>query len=245
MVLNKFNTGISYMELAVVYPVYNEAKILEETAVKTTEFLREKGHEDFGVIFVSDGSTDGTQKEADRLEEELPEVQHLRYDKRLGKGKAFEKAFENIDAEKFVYSDADLSTELKHLEDLEELLEDGYDIAVGSRRAKSGFERGIIREIPSIAFNELIRITFNSKIRDHQCGFKAFKADEVEELFEEVESEHWFWDAEMLVRAQRNDKDIKEFAVDWEEDSDSKVNVFKDSLYFLKKTGELRLKLWT
>lgn len=231
------------MELAVVYPVYNEVDILDETATKTVEFLTENTEDDFKIIFVTDGSTDGTQKEADRLADKYGEVEHLEFDERLGKGLAFEKAFENIDSEAFVYSDADLSTDLKHLEDILTYLEEN-SIAIGSRRMSSGFERGLFREIPSIFFNELLRMSFRSNLKDHQCGFKGFRSSDVESLFKDIDSNHWFWDAEMLVRAQRKDIDIKEFAVDWNEASDSKVSVFQDSMYFLKKIFELRVKLW-
>lgn len=232
------------MDLAVVYPVYNEVEILEETAEKTVQFLR--NHDlNFSVVYVTDGSTDGTQDEADRLAEEVPEVSHLEYGDRLGKGKAFERAFNEVDARKFAYCDADLSTELKHLEDLNGHLENGFSIVAGSRRLGPGFDRGPLREIPSIFFNELLRIVFGSGIRDHQCGFKGFRKEEkVQNLFKEVDSRHWFWDAEMLIRAQRKGIKIKEFPVEWSEASESKVNVFRDSLYFLKKTAELRVKLW-
>lgn len=232
------------MELAVVYPVYNEADILEETANKTVNFLEEADIEEFKVVFVTDGSTDGTQKKAGKLEEKTPEVEHVKHGERLGKGAAFEKAFKKIEAEKFAYCDADLSTDLKHLEDAVEHLDNGYSIAAGSRRKEKGLDRGLQRELPSIIFNQLVKKSFRSEIHDHQCGFKLFRAEEVEELFEEVGSTHWFWDAEMLVRAQRNDLDIKEFAVNWKDTKESKVNVVKDSIYFLKKTCELRIKLW-
>ena len=232
------------MELAVVYPVYNEVEILEDTAQRTIEFLKETEINSFKTVFVTDGSTDGTQEEADRLEKEIPEVKHLRFDRRLGKGLAFEKAFNEIDAEKFIYSDADLSTELKHIEDAVNYLENGHDIAAGSRRMDKGLDRGFRREVPSIVFNELVRKGLGSRIRDHQCGFKALNAEAVEDVFREVGSDHWFWDAEMLVKAQRKGKDIREFSVDWEESSDSKVNVFRDSIYFFKKTVELRIELW-
>jgi len=228
----------------VVYPVYNEVEILEDTAQKTIEFLRETEIDSFQIVLVTDGSTDGTQEEADRLEKEIPEIKHLKFDKRLGKGLAFEKAFQEVEAEKFVYSDADLSTELKHIEDAEKHLEKGYDIAVGSRRIEEGLDRGLKREMPSVVFNELIRKAFGSMIKDHQCGFKAFDSEAAEDVFSEVESSHWFWDAEMLVRAQRKDMDVKEFSVDWEESTDSKVSVFRDSVYFLRKTVELRINLW-
>ena len=232
------------MELAVVYPVYNEVDILEDTARRTIEFLKETDINSFKTVFVTDGSTDGTQDEADRLEKEIHEVKHLRYGERLGKGLAFEKAFNEIEAEKFIYSDADLSTDLKHIRDAVNHLDNGHDIAAGSRRIDKDLDRGFRRKVPSIVFNELIRKGFGSRVRDHQCGFKAFNAEAVEDVFSEVEGDHWFWDAEMLVKAQRKGKSIREFSVDWEESSDSKVNVFRDSIYFLRKTVELRIELW-
>lgn len=232
------------MELAVVYPVYNEADILEEAANKTVNFLEDSDIRDFKVVFVSDGSTDGTQKKADKLEEKILEVKHVKHGERLGKGAAFEKAYRETEAEKIAYCDADLSTDLKHLEEAVKHLENGYSIVSGSRRVEKGLERGLRRELPSIFFNELMKKSFRSKIEDHQCGFKLFRTGDVEELFGKVDSSHWFWDAEMLVRAQRKGLEIKEFPVDWKDTKDSKVNVVKDSFYFLKKTCELRIKLW-
>lgn len=231
------------MELAVVYPVYNEAEIIEDTAEKTIEFLEEKNI-DGKIVFITDGSTDGTKQIADKLHEKHGKITHISHGEKLGKGKAFEKAFRETEAKKYIYSDPDLSTELKHIEDAVKHTENN-DIAVGSRRIEKGFDRGLKREVPSIIFNELLRKTFLSDLRDHQCGFKAFNAESVEDLFDEVESSHWFWDAEMLIKAQRKDLDVKEFPVDWEESSESKVSVVRDSFYFLKKTAELRYRLWT
>lgn len=231
------------MELAVIYPVYNEAEIIRDTTEKTIEHLEGSDVESFTVAFITDGSTDGTQDIADKIAEANSSVKHLAYSERLGKGKAFEKGFEEIEADKYIYSDADLSADLENIEDLLSILDEGYEIAVGSRREEGGFERGIGREIPSLVFNSLLRITFNSRIKDHQCGFKGFCSDRLTDLFRDVESNHWFWDAEMLVRAQRKELKIKEFSVTWSEEKDSKVNVFRDSIYFLRKILELKIKL--
>lgn len=232
------------MDLAVVYPVYNEVDFIRETAEKTAEFLKQSGFEDWSIVFVTDNCTDGTEKLADKLDEENEEVIHLGFSERLGKGLAFEKAFYSLDADKFIYSDVDLSTDLKHIEDAVEYIGNGKDIAVGSRRKDNSIRRKAVREIPSIAFNELLRFGLGSDIKDHQCGFKAFNFEAVEDVIDDVESEHWFWDAEMLVKAQKKGKDIKEFPVEWEDNENSKVSVLTDSIYFLKKTAELRIKLW-
>ncbi|MFB6115580.1 MAG: glycosyltransferase [Candidatus Nanohalobium sp.] len=232
------------MDLAVIYPVYNEVDIIEKTARETVKALEASHIDSYRIVFVTDGSTDGTQRKADELQEEIEEVEHLSHEERLGKGGAFEKAFKQVEAENFAYCDADLSTDLKHLEEGLKYLDQGHDIAVGSRRVSNGFDRGFTREIPSIVFNEALRKFFGSEIYDHQCGFKFFEAEDSEEVIEEVDSDHWFWDAEMLIRGQRSSKNIKEFSVDWEDPGDSKVSIYKDSIYFARKLVELRIDLW-
>ena len=68
-----------------------------------------------------------------------------------------------------------------------------------------------------------------SKLKDHQCGFKAFKKEPVLNLLCEVEATHWFWDTEILVRAHRHGYKIKEIPVEWTSGKDTKVNLVKDS----------------
>lgn len=48
----------------------------------------------------------------------------------------------------------------------------------------------------------MVRLLLHSKLYDHQCGFKAFRRGPLLELLDEIENQHWFWDTELLVRAQ-------------------------------------------
>ena len=68
-----------------------------------------------------------------------------------------------------------------------------------------------------------------SKLRDHQCGFKAFKKESLLELLSTVQATHWFWDTEIMVRAHQQDYKIKEIPVEWHSGKDTKVNLAKDS----------------
>ena len=72
-----------------------------------------------------------------------------------------------------------------------------------------------LRKIISIIYNLFLRLYFGSRINDHQCGFKAFKREHVIKLLDEMgydKSLHrgWFWDAELLIRAQYNSYKIAE-----------------------------------
>ena len=136
--------------------------------------------------------------------------------------------------------DVDLATNIKHLKDLIEAIENGYDIAIGSRliegsKAKRSFERLLYSKV----YNFLVRALLKSKIKDHQCGFKAFKKDIVVKLGKEAKDNHWFWDTEILVLAQRKGYKIKEIPVEWTEGKDTKVRR-TDVFYMFSRI----LKMW-
>jgi glycosyltransferase AglD len=95
--------------------------------------------------------------------------------------------------------------------------------------AQSKVQRSGSRNTASKAYNFAVRLILGSKVRDHQCGFKAFKRDTVLPLLDEVEATHWFWDTEILVRAQRHGFRVKEIAVEWQSGRDTKVSLAKDS----------------
>ncbi|WP_323674993.1 flippase-like domain-containing protein [Halorubellus sp. PRR65] len=219
------------VEVSVVLPAYNEAATIRNT-VETTlatlaEFLPEGAYE---VIVAEDGCDDATPEIADEMAAADDRVRHFHADERLGRGGALERAFEAADGDTLVYFDTDLATDMRHLEDLvESVRSEGYDVATGSRWI-SGREadRPAKRGVPSRAFNGLTRLFLRSDLRDHQCGFKAFDRDALATLMPEVQDQHWFWDTEVLVKAQRRGMAVKEFPVDWAPKGDTKVDLVRD-----------------
>ncbi len=89
-------------------------------------------------------------------------------------------------------------------------------------------DRPAKRDVASRGFNGLTRFFLRSDLRDHQCGFKAFDRDALFDVLSNVEDNHWFWDTEVLVRAQRKGYRIKEFSVDWTPKGDTKVDLVRD-----------------
>ena len=219
------------LSVSVVLPAYNEAETIEETVTVTLETLGgflPAGS--FEVIVAEDGCDDETPAIADRLAEADDRVRHIHSDTRLGRGGALEYAFERARGETLVYFDTDLATDMKHLEELVESIQtEGYDVATGSRwMAENRADRPAKRGIPSRGYNALVRAFLRSDVRDHQCGFKAFHRTAFETLRPDVGDDHWFWDTEMLVKAQRRGLRVKEFPVDWEPKGDSKVDIVRD-----------------
>jgi uncharacterized membrane protein YbhN (UPF0104 family) len=79
-----------------------------------------------------------------------------------------------------------------------------------------------------------------SKLRDHQCGFKAFKKSSILPLLDRVKDNHWFWDTELLVLAQKVGLKVREIPVRWRQSEDTKVRFTKDVLYMFSQI----LRMW-
>jgi glycosyltransferase involved in cell wall biosynthesis len=224
------NTPNKTVQVSVVLPAYNEVDYLQPAVEKTIQTLKEFT-QSYEIIIAEDGSTDGTAEHAEELAQKIPGVRHIHREKRLGRGTALNNAFKQSSGEVLVYMDLDLATDLNYLKPLVKAISvEGYDFSTGSRMlAESKAERTMSRGISSKTYNFLVRHLLGSKLRDHQCGFKAFKREPLMELLDEVEAAHWFWDTEIMVRAYRHGFRIKEIAVEWKSGKDTKVNLFKDS----------------
>ena len=219
------------IEVSVVLPAYNEEDTIERTVTVTLDTLGEfLPPGTFEVIVAEDGCDDRTPDIATQMADEDDRVRHIHSDERLGRGGALEYAFERAHGETLVYFDTDLATDMRHLEELVESVRSGeYDVATGSRwMPENRADRPAKRGVPSIGFNTLVRTILRSDLQDHQCGFKALSRTAFEGLGPKVEDEHWFWDTELLVKAQREGMRVKEFAVDWEPKGDSKVDIVRD-----------------
>jgi glycosyltransferase involved in cell wall biosynthesis len=169
-----------------------------------------------------------------------PRIRHFHRDERAGRGSALSEAAKNVSGEIFCYFDVDLATDLVAIPALIRAIKDGADIATGSRLlTNSKITRSISREIKSRGFNGLVRLFLGSRLRDHQCGFKAFRRSRLLPLLDQVYDTHWFWDTEILVWAQRQGYNIIEIPVLWTEGPGTTVK--NQDIW---KMGRSILRLW-
>ena len=230
-------------EVSVVLPAYNEADSIEHTVSVTLETLAAfLPAGSFEIIVAEDGCDDRTPAIADRLAAADDRVRHVHGDERLGRGGALERAFRGSDGDVLVYFDTDLATDMRHLEELVDSVRvGGHDVATGSRRMPGDEQRREPeRGVASTGFNTLVRLFLRSPLYDHQCGFKAFDREALFDLLTDVEDDHWFWDTEVLIRAQRAGYDVREFPVEWEPTGDTTVDLVRDVLGM----GSQILRLW-
>jgi glycosyltransferase involved in cell wall biosynthesis len=228
------------IEVSLVFPAYNERENLENAVRRTAQSL-EDITDSYEIIIAEDGSTDGTDRIAASLSRECPFIRHIHRDKRLGRGLALKNAFAKSNGRILVYTDVDLATSIGHLGTLIESVRKNYDFATGSRMLpESKVSRSLSRRVASKSYNFMVRSFLGSKISDHQCGFKAAKREALVKILAEVKATHWFWDTELLVRAQRRGYKVKEIPVEWIHKGGTKVKLVKDTI----QMGGQVLNLW-
>ena len=225
----------------IVVPAYNEERRLIPCIGALVTFLqRNPPSGSWQITIAENGSTDRTQEMARRLARIHPEVKILSVD-RPGRGRALKIAWQQSRAEFVAYTDLDLATDLEALPRLLTVLDQGYDLAVGSRLTSGAtVVRSIKRELLSRAYNRFIRWLFHPPFADAQCGFKAMRRRAILPLLGQVWSNGWFFDTELLLLAQRHHLRIKEIPICWSERPGSHVRL--PSTIFQMSWGLIRVK---
>jgi glycosyltransferase involved in cell wall biosynthesis len=226
-------------EVTAIIPVFNDRPALERAIPLSLEVLARITQE-FEIIVAEDGSTDGSTAFVREYEKISPRVRLLHSDERLGRGTALNRAISEAQGSVVCYYDVDLATDMQHLPELIGAIRSGADIATGSRLLPgSDIRRTEGREIASRSYNFLVRCILGSRLFDHQCGFKAFNKEKILPILPTIRSNHWFWDTELLVRAQRRGYNVTEFPVRWRAGKGTTVRV-KDVFGM----GSSILRLW-
>ena len=225
----------------VVIPVYNEERVLEQSITILREFLQQGSPYRWRIVIADNASVDRTLRVARKLSSRYPEVTYIHLDEK-GRGRALRRAWLESEADVVSYMDVDLSTDLDAFPPLiDGLIKGRHDIAIGSRVKKGAqVQRQLKRGIISRCYNLLIKLMFWNKFSDAQCGFKALTRKAVKELVPIVKDQGWFFDSELLLRAEQKGYQIHEVPVKWIDDLDSRVNVLQTAWGDLK--GLIRVR---
>lgn len=227
------------LEVSAIIPVFNDRPSLEVALKASLETLSGITRE-FEILVAEDGSTDGSTGVVRQYEAQDNRVRLLHHDERQGRGRALNRAIRESRGTIVCYYDVDLATDMKHLPALISAIREGSDISTGSRLLPaSDIVRTEGREIASRSYNFLVRLFLGSRIYDHQCGFKAFRRERILPLLPLIQSNHWFWDTEILVHAQRAGYRVTELPVRWRAGKGTTVR-FKDVF----EMGTAILHLW-
>ena len=225
----------------IVIPVLNEERARPGTVATLRDFLRDAIPNPCRIVIADNGSDDSTPEVGRGLADEHTDVAYLRLEQR-GRGRALRRAWLESEADLVSYMDVDLSTDLSAFPPLVQALEDGYDLAIGSRLSSDATVRlrSLKREVISRSYNLLIKAMFFTRFSDAQCGFKAMTAAAARALLPHVRDQGWFFDTELLILAEKRGFRIMDVPVTWTDDPDTRVKVMRTALDDLK--GLLRLR---
>ncbi len=226
-----------------VIPVYNEEHDLPRSIDILSKYLRENLLQNpWQIIIADNGSTDNTRAVADMLATRHTSVVSVHIPQK-GRGRALRQVWMESSADILSYMDVDLSTDLSHIPQLVGAIEEGADLAIGSRLSKnSRVTRSLKREFISRSYSALIRMMFFTPFRDAQCGFKAVTRRAAQAIIPQVQNNNWFFDTEMLIIAAKNGYRIREIPVKWDDDPDSRVRVIATAWEDIKGLMRLRFK---
>ena len=234
------------MSINLLFPVLNERLRLRNGIEKSMEYLRENVTIPYSLTILDNGSDDETPEIGMELAEKYPEVTYVRVGER-GVGVAFRKGIELNESDIVGYMDIDLSTDLKYLSKTIELFQANPSLQYvnGSRFSKESDTKGRkwYRKITSMGLVFLLKTIFHMKATDAVCGFTFLRKEAAEQLVKESSNDNgWFYTIEFLLRAERNGMNIYDMPVEWQEDYNTTVKIWKTiknyvvQIYKLKKT---------
>jgi glycosyltransferase involved in cell wall biosynthesis len=190
------------VQLSVIVPAYREGRRIHDNLGRLVCELN-KLNVTYEVIVVSDGNTDATVREAQRLGS--PAVRVFHYPMNIGKGFALSLGVDQSTGALVTFIDADMELDPANIKGLIELMEaSDCDAVIGSKRhPNSKVDYPKFRRLQSAAYQLLVRLLFNLHIRDTQTGLKLFRRHVLAEVVPLLAIKKFAFDLELLVVAHQ------------------------------------------
>jgi glycosyltransferase involved in cell wall biosynthesis len=230
--------------LSIIIPAYNEERRLPNTLEQAFSFIQDQPYE-VEVLIVENGSDDCTLEIAQKFSAEHIHF-HAIHEPGRGKGLAVRRGMLEAHGQYRFMCDADLSMPLSEINrflppELEE-----FDIAIGSREAQEAvrYDEPAYRHFGGRAINFMIRALILPGLHDTQCGFKCFRSEIAEDLFQNQTMTGWSFDIELLFIARRRGYRVVEIPIPWYFNPESKLNVIQDAFQMGVDIIKMRWNAW-
>jgi dolichyl-phosphate beta-glucosyltransferase len=217
---------------SIIIPAYNESERLAVSLPKVLDYVGQRQLPS-EIIVVNDGSSDDTADVVRRFMALHPDVRMVENPGNRGKGYSVRNGMLHAQGDVMLFTDADLSSPIYEADKLFTAIEQGADVAIGSRwlNAELQTERQPWhRQLYGRLFNFALRMVLGLKYRDTQCGFKAFTRNAVHTIFTRQRVERWGFDPELLFLANKFKLRTVEVPVEWAHDHRSKISPVRDGL---------------
>ncbi len=232
------------MKFSVCIPMYNENRVIAETA-KTLSAYMSSHFEDYEIVFCSDGSRDGCDETVRALN--LPSVRVIGYELNRGKGHAVRTAMLAATGDIRMFTDADLAYGTDVIARVAETFaaHPEASLVLGSRNLEADGYAGytLFRKLASKAYLRVLGFVAGFRLSDSQCGCKAFTAAAAEAIFPRCEVNGFAFDFEAILWSQRLGLSAVEMPVRVLHHGESKVRVLRDTFRMLRDVRRMKKRI--
>ena len=227
--------------LSIIIPAHNEEARLPGSLKQVIDFIDAQDYET-EVIIVENGSQDRTAKIGKEIAAGHSSVRLIE-EPHAGKGLAVRRGMLAAEGKFRFICDADLSMPIAEVNQFLPPVAPPYDVAIASREVPGAKRYGEpqYRHFVGRIFNLLVRLITLPGIQDSQCGFKCFRDEIVEDLFQVQIIDGWTFDVEVLFIAMQRGYKIIEIPIPWYFNSGSRVRLIKDSSVMFSDLFRIRL----
>ncbi|MEW5855436.1 MAG: glycosyltransferase [Myxococcota bacterium] len=237
------------LDLSLILACYNEEPHLAESVREIVEVL-ERSRLRYELIFVDDCSGDGTRRvlteQVARLAEEQPHipVTVLLHEKNRGRGATVRDGMRTARGRVMGFIDIDLEVHARYIPDMVRAVDNGFDVATGFRVYHVD-GTNLTRHVLSVSYRALMRKAIDTHLMDTETGYKFFNRERCLPVVEQTVTDGWFWDTEIMILCERAGLTVTEIPVAFVRrlDKRSTVRVVPDTLDYLKRLVEFRLRL--
>jgi dolichyl-phosphate beta-glucosyltransferase len=217
---------------SIVIPAYNEGPRIRATLDRLLAHVRDRQW-DAEILVINDGSRDDTAQIVESYAAQHAHLSLLQNPGNRGKGYSVRNGMLHAAGEIMLFTDADLSSPIEEADKLFMALNNGADVAIGSRwlRAELQTQRqSLHRQLFGRVFNLALRIILRLPYRDTQCGFKAFTRPATQAIFPLQHIERWGFDPEILFLARKFGLRVEEVPVEWAHSEGTRINPLRDGI---------------
>jgi len=168
------------MQLSIVIPLLNEEESLKELYDWIAQVMQSNRFS-FEIIFIDDGSTDGSWRIINSISQKDTNVKGIRFRKNFGKSQALHAGFKEAEGDVVITMDADLQDNPEEIPELYALVaNEGFDLVSGWKKKR--YDAIITKNLPSKLFNWAARKTSGVALHDFNCGLKAYHKDVIKTI---------------------------------------------------------------
>jgi dolichyl-phosphate beta-glucosyltransferase len=225
-----------------VIPAYNESVRIRPTLDELLRYTQEQNWT-VEILVVNDGSTDDTAQIIREYGKLHPQVLLVENPGNRGKGFSVRNGMLHARGDICLFTDADLSSPITEAHRLFDAIDQGADIAIGSRWLRSELQserQPLYRQAFGRIFNLVLRVILGLRFADTQCGFKAFRRDAAQRIFPLQKIERWGFDPEILFLARRAGLQVDEVPVLWAHSEGTRLNPFRDGFRMFVEVLRIR-----